>query len=386
MPVTPERERAAQEPIPCSNERRQRFEAEFPTSLAMSSIVQNLLMPFQVTNPYLLNVIRERVLDMYRLPRDLVYFCGALPVSLMRKDLDSLRTMEYLVAEKSDGVRHLMLFFRHNDESHAVFIDRGNRVYRTAYKFSSHLRDGLGTLVDGELLWEKGGLSYYVHDIVCVCGKVEVAFEKYTERLYHVRELLRWHVFAPDDSRLDNITFLPKQVFPLRELSHVLENVIPNLHHRSDGLIFTCNTLPHEGKKDTFLFKYKRPKDHTLDLQLGPCVGENTFQLLTWDTHVTHVFETVTLPRTKWTAVGVHSPMAQQGCILECAYDFDNAKWVPVNIRLDKVKPNDVSTIQLTLETMLESLTIEELLSISYRAKPVSMTIAGNPDDYGYKP
>lgn len=385
-PVTPERE-SSSSTTAVVQPRRQCFEHEFPSSVEMSHIVQSHMVPGLITDPTLCHVIRERVLDMFRLPRDLVYFCGALPVSLMRKDLDMLRTMEYLVAEKSDGLRHLMLLFRHNDQSFAVFIDRGNRCYGTAYKFSSHLREGLGTLLDGELVWERNtGMRYYVHDIVCVCGKTDVAFEKYTERMYHVRELLRWHIFPPDNDLLNTITFIPKQVFPLSELPHVVDKVIPNLRHRSDGLILTCNTLPHQGKKNTLLFKYKLPKDHTLDLQLGECVAHNTYELLTWDTHVTHLFETVSLSREKWAAVGVQSPLAQKGCILECAYDFEAAKWVPVNIRLDKIKPNDVSTIQLTLETMMETLSMEELRSIARHAKPVDTRIRGNPDDYGYKP
>lgn len=339
-----------------------------------------------IVDPELQRVIRERVLDMFRLPRDMEYFCGALPVSLMRKDLDMLRTMEYLVAEKSDGLRHLLLLFRHNEQSFAVFIDRGNRAFTTAYQFSKHLREGLGTLLDGELVWERSGFRFYVHDIVCVCGRTEVSYEKYVDRMYHVRELLRWHIFPPVDHRLNTITFLPKQVYPLRELPHVVDNVIPHLRHRCDGLILTCNTLPHQGKKNTLLFKYKLPKDHTLDLQLGDQVGPHAYELLTWDTHVNHLFETITFTLQQWNAVGVQCPIRQRGCILECAYDFDNAHWVPMNIRLDKIKPNDLSTIELTLQTMMETLSMEELRSIARSAKHVATQVMGNPDDYGYKP
>lgn len=43
--------------------------------------------------------------------------------------------------------------------------------------------------------------------------------------------------------------------------------------------------------------------------------------------------------------------------------------WVPIARRTDKLSPNDVFTIQRTIETMLEGLTMEELLNISRHIK-----------------
>jgi len=43
--------------------------------------------------------------------------------------------------------------------------------------------------------------------------------------------------------------------------------------------------------------------------------------------------------------------------------------WVPIAWRNDKLVPNDIYTIRRTIETMIEGLTIEELLNISRHLK-----------------
>ena len=39
--------------------------------------------------------------------------------------------------------------------------------------------------------------------------------------------------------------------------------------------------------------------------------------------------------------------------------------WVPIAWRADKLSPNDVYTVRRTIETMIEGLTIDELLNIA---------------------
>jgi hypothetical protein len=225
---------------------------------------------------------------------------------------------------------------------------------------------------------EETGFKFYVHDIVCVGGKREVAELSYHKRMYHVQELLRWHAFPPDDPRADFITMLAKSIFPLSELTQLWRNVIPALRHRCDGLIFTPNELPHTGKKNKMLFKWKQPVNHTVDLQLGPLSGERqeynhfgypVFELYTWDTVNTYPFCQVSISLEQWASIGLSNPAASFGAIVECKYDFDQGVWIPVNLRPDKVKPNDISTVKLTIETILECLTIEELLNISSHAR-----------------
>ena len=368
--LTPERKQV-QKKKPISNHVKQIHESEFLSAVAMGKVIQQYLSPFQVQDAALCERAKSIVLQMYNLPQDMIYFPGCLPVSLMRKDIDCLEEMSYMVAEKTDGVRHLMLIFKDAGTMYSMFVDRGFRFFFSSYKFSTQITAGLGTLIDGEMILESTGFKFLVHDIICVGGNQGVASLSYQERMYHVQELLRWHCFPPDNPRLDLVTILPKQVIPFSELPILWENIIPNLKHRCDGLILTPDTLPHTGKKNKFVFKWKHPADHTIDLQLEPPIvvpAENewpVFQLMTWDTVHLHPFGEIAMSLQEWNNIGVMDPYGLLGSIVECRFDFDRALWVPITLRSDKVKPNDITTIELTIKTMMECLSISELMNIS---------------------
>lgn len=358
-------------------------EQKFPSSVEMNRMVNAMLNPFLVRDQTFVSRLKKIVLSMYALPETMEYFCGALPCSLMRADLHYLEEMDYMVSEKTDGIRHLMLIYRDERHVYSLLVDRGFRFYYSNVKFSDGLREGIGTLLDGEIIWEPTGFKFYVHDIVCMGGKRTVSAMTYTERMKKVQDIVRWGCFPSDDGQ-EQIMLLAKQIFPLSNLHHLWNNVIPNLQHRTDGLILTPNDLPHTGKKNKLLFKYKSPEDHTIDLQLDRrldfCRGEveglpssvdglgppfMAYQLQTWDTQVRHDFCEISMSPARWTSIGIPTPDSAIGSILECKYNSDRTMWVPIAWRSDKLVPNDIYTVRRTIETMIEGLTIEELLNIS---------------------
>lgn len=356
-----------------------------PSSVEMNRMVTDLLGPLRVTDQAFISRVKKVVLAMYNLPETMEYFCGALPCSLMRADLRYLDEMEYMVSEKTDGVRHLMLIYRDENHVYTLLIDRGFRFYYCNVKFLDFLREGIGTLLDGEIIWEPTGFKYYVHDIVCMSGKRNVASLTYQERMKHVVNIVRWGCFPPEDGN-EHVMLLPKRIFPLKQLSRLWDEVIPRLQHLSDGLILTPNRLPHTGKKNKLMFKYKRPEDHTIDLQLDrrldhckgeveglPCTVDGlgppylAYQLQTWDTQDRHDFCEISMSPERWAGIGIPNPDQARGVILECKYNSDRTMWVPIAWRNDKLVPNDIYTVRRTIETMIEGLTIEELLNISRR-------------------
>lgn len=384
-PPTPERHYVEGTPVDI-HEAKQKHAHQFPNTVEMNKQIQQYMAPYLVRDEILSAHARSVVLKMYGLPVDLVYFPGALPCSLMRKDLDYLKEMDYVVTEKTDGVRHLLVIFRQGETSYSLLVDRAFRFYYTSYQFSRGLHDGLGTLLDGEMIWEPTGYKYLVHDIVCCGGRPDVATLSYHRRMHHVTELLRWFTYPPKNPKHDIITLLPKPIYPLGEIRRLWYDVIPNLHHRCDGLILTPNDLPHTGKKNRLLYKWKQPIDHTIDLQLAPGPNPHTWNLMTWDTVNYHLFCDVTVSPNVWMAAGIHDPQHFVNAIVECRYDFDLGVWIPVNLRPDKVKPNDVSTIRLTMETILECLTIEELLNLGDNTKFTRRAMdMMDPSEY-YKP
>jgi hypothetical protein len=379
---------------------KRKMEQQFPPSVDMNRMVNDLLKPFLVADRAFIARVKKIILRMYGLPEDMEYFCGALPCSLMRADLHYLEELEYMVTEKTDGVRHLMLIFRDDQHVYSLLVDRGFRFYYTNVKFLDFLREGIGTLLDGEIIWEPTGFKFYVHDLVCMSGKRNVAALDYVSRMKHVVDIVRWGCFPPEDGN-EHIQLLPKKLFPLTNLKQLWFDIIPHLQHRCDGLILTPNELPHTGKKNKLMFKYKGPDDHTIDLQLDrkldQCVGEVeglphtsdglgppylAYQLQTWDTQDRHDFCEISMAPQRWASIGIPDPDRARGAILECKYNSDRTMWVPIAWRNDKLGilglicwakdtktkisvPNDIYTIRRTIETMIEGLTIEELLNIS---------------------
>jgi hypothetical protein len=177
-------------------------------------------------------------------------------------------------------------------------------------------------------------------------GKRNIAELHYVDRMKHVVDIIRWACFPPDE---EYIMVLPKQIFPLRDLGKVClfnvvsdsllvelwTQVIPQLAHRSDGIILTPNNLPHTGKKNKLMFKHKCPDDHTIDLQLGArlnyCKGgvegmsdsvdglgppHRAYSLQTWDTQERHDFCEVSMSPARWASIGIPDPDSAAGVIL----------------------------------------------------------------------
>lgn len=387
--ITPERKRPARprQPPPVDH----RFPV-FPSSVEMNAMVQEHFAPYRVRDEALVAWGRRTILEMYKLPADMTYFPGALPVSLMRKDLSYITDMPYMVAEKTDGVRHLLWACRDDKHTYTFLIDRGFRFYFAFVKFTTHLTQGSGTLLDGEVIKEATGYKYYAHDIMSMAGNTQIALQPYQQRMRRVADLVRWHCFPPDNAMHD-LGMYAKQVYPLRNLHDLWYKIMPRLPHRSDGLILTPNGLPHTGKKNKLLFKWKAPGDNTIDLRLADPVDAEpdytavsldglgdpyqAYKLQTWDTSEYFDFCEIAMSSERWYAIEVGQPDERAGIILECRFNFERNLWVPVNIRQDKIVPNDVTTIRKTIEAMVENLTIDELLNISRHAREVHTPAGG---------
>jgi hypothetical protein len=169
-----------------------------------------------------------------------------------------------------------------------------------------------------------------------------------------VVNIVRWACVPPDNGN-EMIQLLAKQIFKFKDLPHLWREIIPRLAHRNDGLILTPADLPHQGKKNKLLFKFKGPNDHTIDLALGQKVETNqddnlkplspdglgpphtAFHLQTWDTQNYMNFCEIAMAPERWHAMGIDDPTRHPGIIVECQYNPDRAMWVPFTWRRDKL-------------------------------------------------
>jgi hypothetical protein len=206
------------------------------------------------------------------------------PISISTKMLNEMDPDEYVVAEKTDGVRYaLMLCVDHTNCPAAVMVDRACRKYEVpVYAESTYFLD---SLFDGELIWETTShgsqLVWWCFDVVHLKGKstkkdnyisrfakLENVFEKdppsfcMTEPRASALASQGKIVCASEDIK---IQFRIKPCFRVTEIDTLWKS-IPTLNHKNDGLIFT--PLKDEIKTGAHPRQFKWKYEHTIDLQL----------------------------------------------------------------------------------------------------------------------
>ena len=132
-------------------------------------------------------------------------FPGSQVVTLSRASLGKLSKHDYYVAEKSDGIRLMMII----EDGKAYLVDRKCMVVLTNSCFPLPLNPAApqaqhfhnGTVLDGEMLEEKDGdrtwLSYLVYDVVAING-----VWRGDEKLYTRLQLAQTEVIEPRQSYL----------------------------------------------------------------------------------------------------------------------------------------------------------------------------------------
>ena len=322
-------------------------------------------------------------------------FIGCMPVNFSRHHLDEIQRspdQAYFVSEKTDGVRHLLVFTGDT----AVLLDR-----TMTGKQPISLQQGQdpfapildliqpGTVFDGEVVMNrskgrKPRPIFIVFDVMAISPTQPVLHLSFEERLRHLRQASFRTPQAPRDmfdpklvADLSVALPLVRKNFCQRTdldelLSHVTEErgmrIYRNgdLHnHLTDGIIFQPNR-PYVLGTDRALLKWKYLDTVTIDLELLPlqandeeaetlrvgCLGEE--QTIVDMTR--HVF-LPTSERVKMEA----DRFETGGKIAEVGFDPETGEWYYLTMRADKIAPNHISTVLGTLLELSESLTTDEL-------------------------
>ena len=272
----------------------------------------------------------------------MTHFPGPQPISIERKHFPILKKGTYVVCEKSDGVRHLLVSLLFGDKKMCVLVNRAFSIYivplnlpKVAYQ---------GTILDGELVDE----TLLVYDAVCVSGtdvKKCNLFERLKGADSVVSGILRM--------KTDPISITIKTFYSLKDFK-TFQDVLPTLKYKVDGLVFTPVNEPIRiGTHDT-MFKWK-PRDlNTIDFQAKKWGNR-------WGLYVSEkgrlIFESeLSLEQTPdWIT---------EDCIVECQYMCDEEPrwWKPVGLRTDKKHPNNRMTFYRTLVNIRENIQISEYL------------------------
>lgn len=246
----------------------------------------------QIADPGKRYFIKQEISRLWKLPQTRARNPAPNPVSLERKDMLLLKHNKYVVAEKTDGVRYLLLlsqYPRHlGGQPCAVMIDRRDVMFEVRVMAEEDVFQG--SLFDGELVWEYEGGQYIpprqvllVFDTVA-CRGVSLVHKNFVQRfgiaseifdlggkditqdprkwIETAQELAEKHLIICEGNQYC-LCFRPKRIMPINQLD-IVWRTRKTLKHKSDGLIFTPIDTPVLVGTHQTMFKWK--SQHTIDV------------------------------------------------------------------------------------------------------------------------
>ena len=317
------------------------------------------------------------ILQLWRLPSHISHFPGANPMSIEKSDFPRLSEEDYLVALKTDGVRHLLLLTTkpNSAEPIAIMIDRTKRMYEIEIWANEDFFEH-GSLYDGELVWEQNVLVYVVFDVIYAKG-VRCAHLSYRERIQILHNTILCVSEHHDDVAQETISEECKFLAGTIIATHAscqrrcAEGRGPPmgggraLRHRNDGLIFTKNAAGVDTGTSSAILKWKPA--HSIDVSFEMVDGEWMVRA-----NMNNSGETVLLQEACEMNVRVAESKlldairVRQPCVIECLLqlDGDDLVLIPERERTDKDAANTVKTIEATIRNVRENLSIEDLVRL----------------------
>jgi hypothetical protein len=269
------------------------------------------------------------------------YFPGPQPVSIERCHFQILKKNEYLVCEKTDGVRHLLVSTLFGDKKVCVIFNRAFdmtvvplNLPKSAYQCS---------ILDGELVDK----TFVVYDAVTVSG-TSVKDLNLFKRLESAEALVSGILKIKTDA----ISVKVKKFYTLKKYKEFITEHLPSVPYKIDGLVFTpVSDCIKSGTHET-MFKWKPRDNNTID-----------FQFKKWETKWgMYVIEKGKLIFESELSFAKAPDWITEDCIVECQYMCDEHPrwWKPMNLRTDKTHPNNRRTFYRTLVNIKEDIQIGE--------------------------
>ncbi|KAL8953567.1 MAG: hypothetical protein Q9222_000562 [Ikaeria aurantiellina] len=350
----------------------------------------------------MLKSFRREVADL--LGRNNTSFPGAQPVSFAAHHRFELQKQDYYVCEKSDGIRCLMYHTEDEEKREAIYlIDRKNEYY---YIQDLHFplptveeHFHLNTIVDGELVNDRQPngtlqLKYLVFDCLCLDGN-SLMHRTLDKRLAYFRESVFFPYRALYNKYPEEIQYLPFIVeFKRMELGYGIEmmfkEILPNLPHGNDGLIFTCRNTAYQFGTDPHILKWKPPEENSIDFLLElefPTVKPDAehirngfadpfpdysakpqfnLQIFKGD-HGYLLWGTMYVEDLEWERLkSMGEPLHER--IVECFMDERN-RWRFLRFRDDKLEANHISTVESVMDSIRDRVTQDDLIGAAKKIR-----------------
>ena len=275
------------------------------------------------------------------------YFPGPQPISIERKHFGILRRNNYVVCEKTDGIRHALLAVMYNEKKMCVLVDRAQEMYLLPLNLPRPMFQG--TVMDGELVKTEQGWVFMVYDCLLISNK-HVGHLDLVKRIEEVSGPIAGIMkMAKDPIKVKVKTF-----WPLQKFDEFMKQEFP---YETDGIVLTPVNEPVRIGTHETLFKWKPRDQNTIDFQFK---WQNQKWCMYVQEHGKLVFESEIYPE-KLGDFEVREDM-----IIECQYiHWDWPRWwKPLYVRTDKVHPNNRRTFYRTLINISENIELTEFAKL----------------------
>ena len=155
-------------------------------------------------------------------------FPGSQPVSIEYKHFDTLRSNPYLVCEKTDGIRFMMLAFMFDHKKKCIFVNRALEMFDCPLNFRKAVYDG--TIVEGEMY----GDAFMLYDILMHSGTI-VGDKDFLTRLDYIEKFKKMLMSL----KYDPVKLKMKTFHLLDDFEDFMNTYLPSVEQEIDGLIFT---------------------------------------------------------------------------------------------------------------------------------------------------
>jgi hypothetical protein len=283
------------------------------------------------------------------------YFPGPQPISIEYKHFPILKGAEYVVCEKTDGERYMMVALTYQGKRKCFFVNRSFKMFEVPINLKKSAYEG--TILDGELY--DGTLMVY--DAVRVNGE-SVWDLNLMKRLEAARGLMKSIIYMKSDKwRLKCKTF-----HEMRHFEKFMDSYLPTVQQKMDGLVFTPVNEPIRLGTHETMFKWKPQEQNTVDflMKREPTRETPGFKKgpLAWRLYIQEkgkLFFESEIPQNK-----MDEPWFEDGAIVECKYITweEPMWWKPIKRRTDKTYPNNRRTFYRTIVNIKENIQMKEFL------------------------
>lgn len=271
-------------------------------------------------------------------------FPGCQPISIEYKHFDLIRKNDYVVCEKTDGVRFMLLAFMYGSHKVCVLVNRALDMFLCKLAFRRTFYEG--TILEGELYKD----TFLIYDCLKESGII-VGHKNFIDRLEYCEKAVKKLLALKSD-----VTKIQVKKFHLMcDYEYFLNEYLPTVTQEVDGLIFTPINCPVKIGTHETMFKWKPCEKNTIDFQARSVNGK-------WRLYVQEkgelVFESI-IPEDKFDTSWIRENM-----ILECKYISEDTPmwWMPIMQRTDKTYPNNRRTFYRTLVNIKEDIKITDFL------------------------